>query len=429
MMNSKALLSRFPLPALPASLSVLRNREFRIFWSGQAVSLTGTWAQGMAQSWLVLGLTSSAFALGLVNFALAIPTVLLALLGGAAADRMDKRRLLLVTQVAMMLLAVVLGTLVAFGQPQFWHVLLVALLLGVATAYDLPANQALVPELVEPQDISKAIALNGSVFHGSRLVGPGLAGLVIGMVGLAGGFFLNAVSFLAVIASLLAIRSRGVAPGARRQSQARAVLEGLVYVRSQPRIAAMLGFTALTAAFVFPNLAVMLPVYARDVLGVDVGAMGIMMATSGLGAPVGSMALLNVRREQQMRRIGLGVVLLVLALSALAWVRVLPLALLGILVLGFGVSSAMGLAATVIQQQVDASMRGRVMGIYSLAFMGVIPFSGLAATALTDATGLPTVMQLSAVLYAFGALGLFASMRSRARGFGAEPTVQASTAQ
>jgi len=140
MTNAKALLARLPLPALPDSLSVLRNRDFRIFWSGQAVSLTGTWAQGMAQSWLVLSLTSSAFALGLVNFALAIPTVLLALLGGAAADRMDKRRLLLVTQVVMMVLAVVLGTLVAFGQPQFWHVLLVALLLGVATAYDLPAN-------------------------------------------------------------------------------------------------------------------------------------------------------------------------------------------------------------------------------------------------------------------------------------------------
>src|SRR3954470_6530189 len=136
-------------PKLPESLSVLRHRDFRLYWSGQAVSLTGTWAQGMAQSWLVLGLTSSAFALGLVNFAAAIPTLALALFGGAMADRFDKRQILLVTQAVMLVLALTLGSLVALGLAQFWMVLVVALGLGVATAYDLPANQALVPELVE----------------------------------------------------------------------------------------------------------------------------------------------------------------------------------------------------------------------------------------------------------------------------------------
>src|SRR5438874_791023 len=139
---------RLPRPALPRALAVLRNREFRIYWSGQAVSLTGTWAQAMAQSWLVLGLTSSAFALGMVNFASAIPTLLLSLLGGAAADRMDKRRILLATQVMMMVLALVLGALVALGVARFWHVMLIALCLGVAMAYDMPANQAMTPELV-----------------------------------------------------------------------------------------------------------------------------------------------------------------------------------------------------------------------------------------------------------------------------------------
>ncbi len=401
-----------PRLRLPESLAVLCQRDFRRYWLGQAVSLTGTWAQGMAQSWLVLGLTSSAFALGVVNFASAIPTLLLALLGGAAADRLDKRRILLATQVAMLLLALALGVLVALAWVQYWHVVLIALLLGIAIAYDLPANQALVPELVEREQIHRAIALNGAIFHGSRLVGPALAGLVIAVVGLAGGFFLNALSFVAVIASLLAIRSRGVPAEAGRGSQVRAILEGLAYVRSQPRIAAMLGFTALTAAFVFPNLAIMMPVYARDVLQVGVAEMGLIMAASGLGALVGSMALLGVRRAQQMQRIGQGVVLLTFSLSALAWVRLFLLALGGVALLSFGVSIAMGLAATVIQQQVAPEVRGRVMGLYSLAFMGVIPFSGLAATALADWVGLPAVMQASGLLYGLGALVLFARMRS-----------------
>ena len=246
-------MDRPPLP-LPAALAVLRNRDFRLYWSGQAVSLTGTWAQGMAQSWLVLDLTSSAFALGLVNFATAIPTVLLALLGGAAADRFDKRRILLVTQLAMMVLAFILGALVALEQAHFWQVLLIALCLGIATAYDLPANQAFVPELVGRDEIPKAIALNSAIFHGSRLVGPAVAGVLIGVVGLAGAFVANGLSFVAVIASLLLIRGRGAASHARGQSQGQAVLEGLRYVRTESVILGMLALTALTSTFVFPSL-------------------------------------------------------------------------------------------------------------------------------------------------------------------------------
>jgi MFS family permease len=389
------------------ALSVLRNRNFRLYWLGQAVSLTGTWAQAMAQSWLVLGLTSSAFALGLVNFATAIPALLLTLLGGAAADRLDKRRILIVTQATMMALALLLGALVAAGQAQLWHVLLIALCLGVATAYDLPANQALVPELVERSEISKAIALNSSIFHGSRLVGPAVIGVVIGVVGLAGAFFANALSFVAVIASLLMIRTRGSSPDPSGASQLQAIRAGLGYVSGQPRILAMLAFVALSSTFVFPSLAVLLPVYARDVLGVDVGEMGLLMASSGLGAMLGSFGLLAVRRDHQIRRIVLGIGLIVGALSALAWVRPFPLAIVGVAVLSLGVSTAIGLAATVIQQDVAPELRGRVMGLFTLTFMGVIPFSGLGATALADWIGLPAVMQSSALLYGLGAIALF----------------------
>jgi MFS family permease len=405
---------RSPQPALPAALSVLRNRDFRLYWSGQAVSLIGAWAQVMAQSWLVLGLTSSAFALGLVNFAIAIPTVLLSLLGGAAADRLDKRRILLVTQVAMMALAFVLGTLVALGQVQFWQVLLIALGLGVATAYDLPANQALVPELVGRDEIPRAIALNQSVFHGSRLIGPALAGALIGAVGLAGAFFANGLSFVAVIASLLLIRARAAGAGSRAPGQWQAIAEGLRYVRAQPRIGAMLGLTALSAAFILPTLAVLLPVYARDVLRVGVSELSFLMAASGLAALLGSLRLLAVRPEQRMGHISGGMAVAVLSLVALALTRSFPLALIGVAVLSLGFSMAMGLTATVIQEHVEPALRGRVMGLYTLSFMGVVPFSGLGATALTDWVGLPTVMQLSALLCAAGTLGLFARPRRSA---------------
>src|SRR5437763_8057696 len=161
----------------------------------------------------------------------------------------------------MMALAFILGTLVVLGQAQFWQVLLIALGLGVAMAYDLPANQALVPELVKREEIPRAIALNNAVFHGSRLIGPALAGALIGLVGLAGAFFANGLSFVAVIASLLLIRNRGAGARSRAPSQWQAIGEGLRYVRVQPRIGAMLSLTALTSAFVFPNLAVMMPVY------------------------------------------------------------------------------------------------------------------------------------------------------------------------
>ncbi len=415
-----------PHLALPESLSVLRHRDFRIFWSGQAISLTGTWMQGMAQSWLVLGLTSSAFALGLVNFATAIPMVLLALLGGAAADRMDKRQILIVTQAVMMVLALVLGTLVALGLAQFWMVLLVALALGVTTAYDLPANQALVPELIDRHEIPKAIALNSAIFHGSRMVGPAVAGIVIALVGLAGAFLANGLSFVAVIASLLAIRSRGAHPRPAGQSQWQAIKEGLAYVRSQPVMLAMLGITALTALFVFPSLAIMLPVYARDVLGVGVSEMGLIMAGTGLGALAGSMGMLMVRHHQQMRRIALGIAMLVTAMIALSVIRSLPLALLGVMGLSFGISTSLGLAATVIQERVEGQLRGRVMSVWNLTFMGVLPFSGLGATALADSIGLPAVMRLSALLYALGDLGVYRWLRqSNAAALAAHPDTEA----
>ena len=389
-------------PRLPRALDVLRGRDFRLYWLGQAVSLVGMWAQGMAQSWLVLELTASAFALGLVNFAASAPSLLLSPTAGAVADRHDKRRILLASQAALMLLAFALGALVALGEPQLWQVLLIALGLGVATAFDLPANQAFVPELVERDQISTAIALNGAVFHGSRLIGPAVAGALVGSLGLASAFFINGVSFVAVIASLLLIRSRGVHQAARDGSQWEAIALGVRYVRGHALIAGLLTTTALTSLLMFPILWLTLPVYAHDVLEVDVASLGVLMAASGTGALVGAMGLLGVRRDQQLGRVMAGLVVLPLMIVALSVNRSFPLAMVISAVSSLGTATAMGLVATMIQEHVDPALRGRVMGLHTLTFMGVLPFSGLAVTGLADLYGLPVVMQGAAVVYLAG---------------------------
>ena len=387
------------IPRLPRALDILRGRDFRLYWFGQGISLVGMWAQGMAQSWLVLELTASAFALGLVNFAASAPALVLSATAGAVADRHDKRRILLVSQAALMLLAFALGALVALGEPQLWQVLVIALALGVATAFDLPANQAFVPELVEREQISKAIALNGAIFHGSRLIGPAVAGALVGSFGLASAFFINGVSFVAVIASLLLIRSRGVHQAARTGSQWEAVALGARYVRGHALIAGLLATTALTSLLMFPILWLTLPVYAHDVLEVDVASLGVLMAASGSGALIGAMGLLAVRRDQQLGRIALGLVLLPIAIFALSVTRSFPLAMAISALSSLGTATAMGLIATMIQEHVDPALRGRVMGLHTLTFMGVLPFSGLAVTGLADLHGLPVVMQVAAVLY------------------------------
>src|SRR5947209_8242819 len=185
-----------------AVLRVLRHREFAIFWAGQAISLVGTWMQAFAQGWVVTGLTSSAFALGLVNFCNSIPTLVLMPFGGVAADRLERRRILVWTQVTMLILAAVMGVLIASHRLHLWHIYVIALLLGVAAAYDMPAYQAFYPQLVEREDLPQAISLNQATFHGARIIGPAAASVVVALWGTAAAFFANAASFVAVIISL-----------------------------------------------------------------------------------------------------------------------------------------------------------------------------------------------------------------------------------
>ena len=377
---------------------VLRNREFALFWGGQAVSQTGTWMQQFAQGWVVTTLAGSAFALASVNFAASIPMLVLMPFGGVFADRMERRRILLVTQWVMALLAVLMGALIHAGRLQLWHVWVIALLLGLATAYDMPAYQSFYPQLVESEDLQQAIALNQASFHGSRIIGPALASWFVARWGMAAAFFANAASFLAVIGSLLVIKPRASAAG-RRMGTRQFMAEGVRYVRERKNITALFGLTAITTIFIFPNVTVLMPFYANHVLHVGPSGLGVIMAVSGAGALVGAMYLVVLPRSARVGWIVVALVLVAVSLFALGWSRHLPLSLAAAAIVSFGIASSLGVASVMVQECVPDAFRGRVMSLYGLTFTGVMPFAALAVARLADLIGMRRELLFSAIAY------------------------------
>jgi len=379
-------------------LRVLRNREFALFWGGQAVSQAGTWMQQFAQGWVVTNLAPSALALASVNLAASIPILILMPFGGVAADRMERRRILLVTQWAMAVLAVLMGALVQTGRLQLWHVWMIALLLGLAIAYDLPAYQSFYPQLVQRDDLPQVIALNQATFNGSRIIGPALAAWFVARWGMAAAFFANGASFLAVIGSLLLIQPRAAATRGPAHTR-HFMTEGLRYVREHPNILALFGLTSITTMFVLPNASILMPFYAKHVLQVGPGSLGAIMAVSGAGALLGASCLLVLPRSARIRWIMSALIVNTLSLSMLAWSRHLGLTIAAVAILSLGIASSLGVASTMVQESVHDALRGRVMSLYSLAFTGVMPFAALAIARLADVTSMRRELLLSAVLY------------------------------
>src|SRR5437762_1551239 len=283
------------------SLALLRQGPFRRYIIGSLISDSGTWMQMMAQSWVMSGLTSKAILLGLVNFAAGLPALILAPVAGSLADRLDKRKILVATQIAQIIFAVALGLLVMSGQIRIWHIVFFAMLLGIAFSYEMPAITALVPELVKRDEIGAAIALDRSVFHGSRLIGPSLAGLFVGWWGAASAFFINALSFVALILALMSLPKRPIGTAEEEEQRRSGILEGFRYVRSNRIIVCLITLIALNTIFVFPAISVMLPLYVRNILNLGAKSMGGLMAISGSGAFLGSIGLLSVARESRLK--------------------------------------------------------------------------------------------------------------------------------
>lgn len=392
-------------------LAVLRHREFALFWAGQAVSLVGSWMQGFAQGWVVTNLTKEAFALGLVNFAMALPTLVLMPLGGVAADRFDRRAILIYTQWVLMVLAAITGVLVYQGRLELWHVYLLALPLGIATAYELPAYQSFYPQLIEKEELPQAISLNQATFHGSRIIGPAVAGWMVALWGTASAFFANAASFLAVIVALGMIRPRRPAAGGPQVSAASMMKEGVRYVRDRPQIVTLLGLTGITTFCIFPNLAVLTPYYARQVLQVGAGGLGMLMSASGAGSLLGAALLLSTPPAQRVNRIAVCVGVVLVTMTLLAWAPGLWLAVPAIALQSIAIAHSLGLASIIVQEVAEDHIRGRVMALYTMMFTGVMPFAALLVTKLVDEIGMRIELQAAGILYFGVCLLLVARLR------------------
>lgn len=383
--------------------SALRHRDFRLFWTGQMVSLLGTWMQNVGQSWLVLTLTDSAFLLGLVSAAQFLPVLFVSLFAGVLIDRSSKRNLLLITQGSLLILALTLGVLVSTGAVRYWHVLALATVLGVVNAVDMPVRQSYVVELVGGrEDLMNAIALNSAIFNGARIVGPGIAGLTMGYWGPAAMFYLNAASFLAVIAGLSRIRPQ--VPTAVAQGRLLTHLgEGLGYVRRSRLVGGSLLLLGLLSTFA-QNFNVVVPVYARSVLGQSAKGYGFLMSGLGLGALVGSIALARRSRTGPSRPLML-VAGVTLGLSQLLLSGVKSfLPALGLLALGgWSMMTFNASVNSTVQLAVPDSLRGRVMSVYTLVLAGFTPFGSMFAGSLSSRWG------VGVAIWAGGLIGLCSS--------------------
>lgn len=378
------------------------HRSFRLWFAGQAVSLVGTWMQNLAQSWLVYQLTGSALLMGAVNMCGSLPMLLFTLWGGVLADRFSRRRILIATQAALMLFALVLAALAGGGWIRFWHVLVIATLCGVAMAFDMPARQAMVVDLVGEEDLMNAVALNSSVFNAARIVGPMLAGLLLPVIGAAGCFLCNGISFLAVLVSLCLMRHTERPRMAFASSPWSHLAEGFRYVRARPPI--LLLFVQLTVLGLFGwTYTVLMPKFAAEVLGVGERGFGLLLTANGVGSLAASITFASRQVEPRHRRVFLGALVFAAALFLFGVSRSMPLSLLCMAVAGCAMITFFTNANTLVQTSTPDALRGRVMGIYSLTFTGTSPLMALQAGALADHFGPPAAIQVGAVLCALSA--------------------------
>lgn len=388
----------------PRMLRALRHRNFRLFFCGQLLSLPGTWIQMVAQSWLIYRLTDSAVLLGLAGFANQFPVFLMAPLGGAVADRLDRRRLLVATQAASSALALGLAALTLSGQVAVWHVFCLAALLGVVNGFDLPARQAFTVELVGREDLPNAIALNSSAFNAARLVGPAVAGVLVAAAGEGWCFLINGLSYATVLAALLAMRLTPLERPLHTGSLLTHITDGVRFVRGHVAIRSLLLLLGMVSLAGMPY-AVLMPVFADRILGGGAAGLGILMSCAGGGALAGALVLAARPSPRGLgawvprAAFGFGLGLLAFSQSRSFWLS-------GLLLVptGFAMMVQMASSNTLLQLLVPDALRGRVMSLYSMMFMGMAPLGALLAGALAGLIGAPGTVGAGGLLCMLAAL-------------------------
>src|SRR5213596_1096064 len=384
---------------LRATLRAFRHRNYRLFFFGQLVSLTGTWMQSVAQSWLVYRMTGSATLLGVVGFASQFPVFILAPVGGAVADAYPRRYALIAAQTAAMLLAFPLAALTLSDRIQVWHLIVFATLQGVVSAFDIPVRQAFVVEMVGRDDLMNAIALNSSLFNAARVIGPAIAGLLIGTVGIAWCYFVNGQSYIAVIAGLLMMRLPYDPRPPKTTSAWTGFREVLAYLRNDRRLRVLMILTAILSVFGFPYIA-MMPVFARDVLNRGATGYGALTSSIGIGAVIGALGIAlasaRIRARGRLMLIGGTAFGILLILFSASRVLALSMVLLGLAGCAMIVNNS--LTNTLIQTTAPDHLRGRVMGFYSFVFVGMAPFGAFLFGLVAEHVGVPTTIAAGGVI-------------------------------
>jgi len=380
------------------TFAALRHRNYRLWFQGQLVSMVGTWMQITAQSFLVFELTHSTAYLGYVGFANGVPSLLFMLFGGVIADRVARRKLLVITQSTMMLLALILAGLTFAQLVQPWHIILLALALGTANAFDAPAAQAFVLELVDRQDLTNAIALNATLFNLATVVGPTVAGLTYAAVGPALCFTLNGVSFIAMIVALVRMLLPAHTIPPRTQSALAQLREGVRYTLAQPLLRTLIAVPAVAALF-GTAYATLLPAWAVEVLGGDAATNGLLQSARGAGSLLGALMIAAVGYAGHRGRwLTIGTFVYPLVLLIFAAVRTVPLSVVVLIGVGWGGMLLFNMANTLVQTHVSDELRGRVMSIYSLTFFGGMPLGALWSGALGHVIGAPLTIVVGALI-------------------------------
>jgi MFS family permease len=381
------------------TFAALKHRNYRLWFTGQLVSLVGTWMQSTAQGFLVYQLTSSPVYLGYVGFAAGIPSWLFTLYGGVVADRMSRRKLLVITQISMMVLAFILAGLTIFEVVQPWHVIVLAFLTGIATAFDAPTRQAFVLEMVAREDLGNAIALNSTMFNLATVAGPAAAGLAYALIGAAGCFTLNGLSFIAVIVALLMMQLKPPSlPNRVVTSALSDAKEGLHFVAHHPIILTVIGLLGITALF-GQSLGTLMPAWAVTILGGDATTNGLLQSARGLGALMGALMIASLGRFAfKGKLLTLGSFVFPAVTLIFAAIRWLPLSLVALVGLGWGNMLFINMANMTVQTNTPDELRGRVMSIYVLVFFGAMPIGSLLAGALAEQLGAPFAVVICALV-------------------------------